>query len=112
MSGVAGPLAASAVLAVAVSPASAPATATVRLQNVALHPGRVVIKRGGSVRWVWLDAAIDTEHNVTSTGGGPRFASSRTMRSGSYAVRFTRAGIYRYQCTIHPASMQGEVIVE
>jgi plastocyanin len=107
----AGALAAGAVLAVAGSPASPPATATVRLQDVALHPGRVTIKRGGTVRWVWLDAAIDTEHNVTSTRGA-RFASSRTMRSGSYTVRFTRAGVYRYECTIHPASMQGEVVVK
>jgi plastocyanin len=32
------------------------------------------------------------------------------MLTGTYTVRFTRPGAYRYVCTIHP-NMKGRVIV-
>jgi plastocyanin len=40
-----------------------------------------------------------------------RFRSSPTKTTGTYSVRFTRTGTYRYECTIHPASMRGTIIV-
>jgi plastocyanin len=50
-----------------------------------------------------------TAHNVTSRGKR-RFASSPSMARGTYAVRFTRPGTYRYVCTIH-FGMNGTVVV-
>ena len=82
-------------------------TATVVIRNIDFSRHTVRINRGDSVRWRFADAGVS--HNVTSRGT-PRFRSSRSMQSGSYAVRFTRAGTYRYVCTIHPG-MRGRVVV-
>lgn len=62
--------------------------------------------------WQWLDGHIDTPHNVTSLPGGPQFKASGTRQTGSYSIRFNTPGKYLYECTIHPASMQGEIVVE
>jgi plastocyanin len=67
----------------------------------------VTIRRGGRVTWRFVDDEVS--HNVTSVGT-PRFRSSATKLTGTYTVRFRRAGIYRYVCTIH-ANMRGKVIV-
>ena len=82
-------------------------TTTVVLKNIAFSRHTVRINRGDSVRWRFADAGVS--HNVTSRGK-PRFRSSRSMQSGTYLVRFTRAGTYRYVCTIHPG-MRARVIV-
>lgn len=109
-------LSASLILIAAVAASESPAVAggshaaLVRLKNIKFSPGRVVIARGQSVTWEFLDASILVTHNVTSVGH-LRFHSSPTMRSGSYTVKFTKSGTYRFMCTIHPASMNGEVIV-
>jgi plastocyanin len=105
-------LAATVALVVAVAPAFGVSSATrvVKLKDIKFSPSRVVIARGQSVTWEFLDGGILTSHNVTSVGK-LRFHSSRTMRSGSYTVKFTRAGTYKFMCTIHPASMNGEVVV-
>jgi plastocyanin len=91
--------------AVAVAP-----PALITLKNIQFHPAVVRIAVGQSVTWRWADADIDTEHNVTSIGAH-RFASSRSKMIGTYTIRFPRAGVYHFECTIHPQSMQGEVIV-
>jgi plastocyanin len=78
---------------------------TVVLKDIRFHPGDLSIHRGESVTWVWRDG--DIEHNVT--GGG---FHSRTQSSGSFTVRFPRAGTFRYRCTIHvKEGMVGEVVV-
>jgi plastocyanin len=96
-------------------PGSAPSaprgSSVVTLKNLAFHPAVVHIKVGQSVTWEWEDADIDTQHNVTSTGPGS-FTSSPTKLSGIYTVTFPKAGTYDFQCTIHPASMNGKVIVQ
>lgn len=92
--------------------AGATAGATIRLQNIAIHPAKVTIQQGSTVTWRWLDGHIDTPHNVTSLASGPQFKASGTRQTGSYSVRFTKPGTYDYECTIHPASMQGEIVVE
>jgi plastocyanin len=80
-------------------------THTVTLSNVRFHPGTLTIGRGDSVRWLWRERG--TEHNVTFAG-----FHSRTQRSGSYTVRFTRSGTFNYRCTIHAREgMRGKVIV-
>lgn len=94
-------------------PAVTPANgATVRLQNIAIHPAKVTIQLGSTVTWQWLDGHIDTAHNVTPQPGGLQFKPSGTRLTGSYSIRFDKPGDYFYECTIHPASMQGEIVVE
>jgi plastocyanin len=87
-------------------PASA-STMSVTLKNIDFSKKVVRIGVGDSVRWLFKDAP--TPHNVTSKGK-PRFRSSTSRSSGSFTVRFTKSGTYRYYCTIHP-SMTGKVVV-
>ncbi len=95
-------------LAAAVAvPAGASTTKSVVIKNVDFQTATVRIHRGDTVRWLFRDGV--TPHNVTSRGT-PHFRSSGSMRSGSYSVRFTKAGTYRYHCTIH-VNMTGRVIV-
>lgn len=89
---------------------SAAAPKVITLKSVQFHPAVIHVSRGGSVIWKWEDADIGAPHNVTSTGA-THFASSTTKLTGTYAVTFNAAGTYAFQCTIHPLSMQGKVIV-
>lgn len=84
--------------------ASAAATRTVTLRNIAFNPSRVTISRGDRVTWVWRDGSV--RHNVTSRS----FPSSGSRSRGSYSVTFRRAGVFRYRCTLHPG-MTGTVVV-
>ena len=82
----------------------AASTHTVTLRNIAFHPATLKIHRGDRVKWVWQDA---TEHNVTFHG-----FHSHTQERGTYTVRFTHAGTFRYHCTIHvEEGMRGKIIV-
>jgi plastocyanin len=83
--------------------ASAPAPKTVTLKNISFTPATVKIARGASVKWVWKDG--DTPHNVTFST-----KHSKTQHSGSYTLKFARAGTFTYHCTIHPG-MDGKVVV-
>jgi plastocyanin len=77
---------------------------TVSTKGIRFTPSTVTIRRGQTVTWRFNDGS--TPHNVTAT----HFRSSSTKSSGSYTVRFTRAGTYSYVCTIHPG-MRGKVVV-
>jgi plastocyanin len=74
------------------------------MKGIRFSPATVTIRRGQTVTWKFDDGSIP--HNVVAT----RFHSSSTKSSGTYTVRFTRAGTYSYVCTIHPG-MQGKVVV-
>ena len=87
--------------------ASAARSHSVILKHIRFTPSTVAISRGQSVTFRFDDGS--TPHNVTSVGR-LRFRSSSTKSSGSYTVRFTRAGTYSYVCTIHPG-MAGKVVV-
>jgi len=106
-----GVLASLALAAAAVIPTTAfggggsAASHTVALKGIRFHPGVLTINRGDSVTWVWEDRGV--QHNVVFSG-----FRSRTQTSGSYSVRFTRAGTFAYRCTIHAAEgMRGKIIV-
>jgi plastocyanin len=90
-------------LAAAPPRAHAASTTTVTLKDISFKKSTVKIAKGASVTWVWKDG--DTPHNVT-------FATkhSKTQKSGSYTLRFARAGTFTYHCTIHPG-MDGKVVV-
>lgn len=87
--------------------ATAAGSVTVVVKNIDFTPHRVRIAAGGRVVWRFADRY--TAHNVHSVGR-KRFRSSADKRSGTYAVRFRRAGTYRYVCTIH-YGMKGRVVV-
>lgn len=78
---------------------------TVVLKYTRFHPATLSIHRGDSVTWLWRDGGI--RHNVTAAS-----FRSRTQATGSFTVRFERAGTFDYRCTIHAAEgMKGKVVV-
>lgn len=88
--------------------AGAARTHVVRIKDIDYHPARLAIRRGERVTWRFLDGPA-TKHSVTSSGSH-RFRSSHEQFGGSYSVRFTRRGTYRYHCTVHDF-MSGSVVV-
>ncbi len=84
----------------------------VKLKNVVFTPERLTIKANTKVTWLWLDRT--TIHNVTSelNRRGLRFKNSGDKtKGGVYSATFRKPGVYYYECTIHPLSMQGQIIV-
>ncbi|HEX4364224.1 MAG TPA: cupredoxin domain-containing protein [Solirubrobacteraceae bacterium] len=96
-----------AVLAGPIAGSQARAVKTVTLRNIAFSPKRLTVARNTTVTFSWRDGG--TTHNVTSIGR-KRFKSIPDRSAGSRSVRFTRAGTYRYECTLHPG-MTGTIVV-
>ena len=70
------------------------------------HPKVLSVKTGTTV--IWVNRAHDT-HTVTSVN---RLFNSGLIRPGGhYGVTFTKTGIYRYYCTLHPKTMRGTILV-
>lgn len=81
-----------------------PRVIEVEIENFTFNPESVTISPYDTVRWTNLDP-------VTHTVTGPDFTSG-TLRDGdSFELSFTKEGVYKYYCSIHP-SMEGVVIVE
>ena len=63
---------------------------------------------GTTVRWTNYDSV---EHNVTSKSGPQSFASGNFGEGHTFEVKLNRPGVIHYECTIHPASMNGTIEV-
>ncbi len=101
------------------SPQTAPVTVIVNMpagvaSNAALNfqPATITVVIGvnNTIKWVNQDTV---PHTVSSTSGPSQFGNDGTIAAGgSYTVTLTTAGTYHYQCNLHPANMQGIVIVK
>jgi plastocyanin len=80
----------------------------VAYRNITIAPDTLKVKVGSTVKWTNYDAL---EHNVTSLNGPQHFASKTFGESGSYEVTLTKPGVIHYECTIHPATMNGTIEV-
>jgi plastocyanin len=80
----------------------------VAYRNIAIDPDTLRVKVGSTIRWTNYDSV---EHNVTSEGGVAKFASKDFGERGTYEIEVTKPGIIHYECTIHPASMNGTIEV-
>jgi plastocyanin len=80
----------------------------IAFRNIAIDPDTVRVKVGSTLKWTNFDSV---EHNVTSEGGPQKFASKDFGESGTFEVKTLKPGIIHYQCTIHPASMNGSIEV-
>ncbi len=89
------------------SSAQAAGGKSVVLKNIAFSPAKLTVARGTRVTFRFQDG--NTNHNVHSVGT-KRFKGASTRSSGSYTVRLTKAGVYRYMCTLHPG-MKGSITV-
>ncbi len=62
----------------------------------------VTVKKGDTVKW---NFSGKKPHNVKVKSGPVKF-TSKTMDSGSYSKKMTKAGLYTIFCTIHGQSDQ------
>jgi plastocyanin len=92
------------------SPSSPLRSGTVQIayRNIAIDPDTLRVKVGSTIKWTNFDSV---EHNVTSEGGPQKFASKNFGENATYSVKALKAGVIHYQCTIHPASMNGSIEV-
>jgi plastocyanin len=101
-------LSAVAVLALAVTGASQPAstvTKAVKITATAFSPASVTINTGDAVKWTNSDTK---NHQVVANNGA--FASPTIAPGKTYTHVFGTAGTYRYHDALHP-SLTGRVVV-
>ncbi|HMD52063.1 MAG TPA: plastocyanin/azurin family copper-binding protein [Solirubrobacteraceae bacterium] len=77
-------------------------------RNITINPDTLRVKVGTTVRWTNYDPV---EHNVTSKSGPQRIASKNFGEGKTFEVKLTRPGVIHYECTIHPATMNGTIEV-
>jgi plastocyanin len=77
------------------------------LRDYAYGAGRVSISRGATFRWRF---AGPSRHDVTLASGPVGFASPSRSR-GSFRFRFTKRGVYKLFCSLHPTEMTQIVTV-
>ncbi len=84
-------------LAVALPATAATGGVQVMIKNFDFMPMDVTVPVGGSVTWKNLD---EEPHTVTSPDGS--FKSDALDEYDTYTFKFTKPGVYKYLCTIHP----------
>lgn len=102
-------LAAVAVLALAVTGASQPAsqaTKAVAIRSTGFSPKSVTIATGDAVKWTNRDTK---NHQVVANNGS--FASAAIKPGKSYTHTFNTAGTFGYRDALHP-SLTGKVVVK
>jgi plastocyanin len=77
-------------------------------RNIAIDPDTVRVKVGTTIKWTNYDPV---EHNVTSKSGPISFASKNFGEGHTIEFKMTKPGIIHYECTIHPATMNGTIEV-
>ncbi len=102
-------------LKVTTTPKFAPASGAVKggtvrvaYRNIAIAPDTLKVKVGSTIEWTNFDSV---EHNVTSEGGPQTFASKDFGKGGTFELKALKPGVIHYECTIHPASMNGTIEV-
>jgi plastocyanin len=91
--------------------ASAPVqsgTVQVAYRNIAIDPDTIKVKVGSTIKWTDYD---DVTHNVTSQSGPAKFASANLHEGSTFSYKVTKPGVIHYECTYHPASMNGSIEV-
>jgi plastocyanin len=82
-------------------------------RNIAIAPDTLKVKVGSTIKWTNFDSV---EHNVISQGdrskiGQQKFASKDFGENGTFEIKAEKPGTIHYECTIHPASMNGTIEV-
>ncbi len=81
----------------------------VKYQNIAINPANITVKVGTTIKWTNYDTGVN--HNVTALSGPASFHSADFTGGGTFEYTVTKPGVIKYQCTIHPASMNGTITV-
>jgi len=93
------------------APASGPVksgTVQIAYRNIAIAPDALRVKVGSTIKWTNFDTVA---HNVTSEGGPQKFASKGFGEGGTFEIKALKPGVIHYECTFHPASMNGTIEV-
>src|ERR1700676_4164225 len=77
----------------------------VMIDNFTFEPAQLTVKVGTTVTWTNRD---DILHTIVSAG---KFRPKIMDTYGTFPLRFTTAGEYKYFCSLHP-HMTGTVKVE
>ena len=80
-------------------------TASVIIFDNGYTPSAVTVAPGGSVTWVWTGA---NAHGVTFDDG--TISPSAVQSTGTYTVRFPRAGIFSFFCTVHGRTVESGIV--
>jgi plastocyanin len=80
----------------------------VSYRNFAINPDVVRVHSGATIEWTNNDP---TDHNVTGESGPQPFASKNFGEGATFRVHLSKPGIYHYECTLHPATMNGTIQV-
>lgn len=86
-----------------------PAPVQITVGNTFFSPDSILIPSGSAVKWVIGQGT----HSITSTGD-PSFNSSDTQPA-PYTwgpILFSGAGVYQYECSVHPTQMKGKIVVQ
>jgi plastocyanin len=79
--------------------------------NGSMNPAVDTIAVGDTVTWTWNESG--TPHSVESDGS-PSFTSQggiSSINGFTYKVKFAAAGTYAYDCSVHPTTMTGRIVV-
>ena len=79
----------------------------VKAQNFTFIPNNLTVPVGSIVTWTNQQNGVI--HRIYSDTGA--FKSNNLTVGESYSFRFTRVGIYKYHCSIHP-KMTGTILVK
>ena len=89
--------------------ASPVATSTVDLPpSYKFEPASIMVRTGATVTWTNNDHFT---HSVQFLDGGLPVSPLLMDPGASVTFVFDRAGVYHYQCHLHPQNMQGTVTV-
>jgi plastocyanin len=83
-------------------------TVQIAYRNITIAPDTLRVKAGTTIHWSNFDSVT---HNVTSESGPQHFASGSLPAGKSFSVTLTKPGKIDYECTIHPATMNGSIEV-
>ena len=98
-------------------PSEAPSE--VAMELVAYKPERLEVKAGTSVTWSQRDPGAHTVTSGTVEQGGAGvtpepdelFDSGSLSTDDTFEHTFEEPGTYPYFCSLHPATMRGEIVV-
>ena len=74
--------------------------ANVVMKNFDFSPMAITVPAGATVTWKNLDGE---PHTVTSADG--LFRSPALDQNDTWSFKFTKPGVYKYLCSIHPRMM-------
>jgi plastocyanin len=83
-------------------------TVQIAYRNITIAPDTLRVKTGTTIHWTNFDSVT---HNVTSESGPQRFASPSLPAGKGFSVTLNKPGKIDYECTIHPATMNGSIEV-